>query len=49
MTSAPARLARARGARLGEIAGDVAHHGIELGQRDAKAIGHGRCLEHVVR
>ncbi len=25
----------ARGARLGEIAGDVAHHRVELGQRDA--------------
>ena len=28
--------------RQAQIAGDVAHDGIELGQRDFKPIGHGR-------
>ena len=40
-----------RGAGARQIAGDVAHHGIELGQRDAESgtISHRRCLEHFRR
>jgi hypothetical protein len=34
----------AGGAGAGQVARDVAHHGIELGKRDAKAVCHGRCF-----
>ncbi len=34
----------ARGAGLGQVAVDVAHDGIELGERDAEAVRHGRGL-----
>ena len=46
MTSASRASARAARA-LAQIAGDVAHDGIELGQRDAETVCHGALFSNI--